>query len=50
MQVTDHKTQYVLDRYNITSGRDTHETLLRTQAYLGQKSGHILYTDKTEKE
>jgi integrase len=50
MQVTGHKTRYMLDRYNITVERDTHETLMRTQAYLAQKHGHSTDTDKNAKE
>ena len=34
MQVSGHKTRHMIDRYNITVERDTHNTLAQTQAYL----------------
>lgn len=37
MQVTGHKTRHMIDRYNITVERDTHNTLKQTQAYLEQQ-------------
>ena len=48
MQVTGHKTCYMLDRCNITAERDTHET--RTQAYLNRKHGYLTDTGKITEE
>jgi hypothetical protein len=45
MQVTDHKTRHMIDRYNITIEQDTHNTLTQTQAYLKRKQGQNADTD-----
>ena len=45
MQVTGHKTRHMIDRYNSTVERDTHNTLAQTQAYLKQKHGQYADTD-----
>jgi integrase len=37
MQVTEHKTRHMIDRYNITVEGDTQNTMAYTQAYLIQQ-------------
>jgi integrase len=52
MQVTGHKTRHMIDRYNITVERDTHNTLAQTQAYLERQRQikHGQHTDTYEEE
>lgn len=52
MQVTGHKTRHMMDRYNITVERDTHNTLAQMQAFLEAqreaKYGHNADSEKNE--
>ena len=51
-EVTGHKTRHMIDRYNITVERDTHNTLAQTQAYLERQRQmkHGQNTDRYEEE